>query len=43
MIEADKIREMYSAGLYTHRSLAKIFNIGKTNVGEIILNKKWSK
>jgi hypothetical protein len=41
METANKIRELYSTGDYSHRELAKMFNIGKTQIGSIVNNKRW--
>lgn len=38
---ANEIRELYKTKEYSHRDLAKIFNLGKSEIGKIILNKKW--
>lgn len=38
---ADRIRIEYSTGKYTYKQLADKFNIGKTNIGYIIQNKRW--
>jgi hypothetical protein len=38
---ANEIRELYSTGSYTYRSLAKKYDIGKTEIGYIIKNKRW--
>jgi hypothetical protein len=39
---ASKIRELYMTEKYSHRELAKMFGIKKTNVGYIIANKRWT-
>lgn len=41
MATAEKIRTLYATGCYTQRELAKMFDIGKTNIGYIINGKRW--
>jgi hypothetical protein len=41
MQTADLIRSEYSTGKFTQRQLAFKYNIGKTQVGSIINNKRW--
>ncbi len=41
MATADKIRTLYATGHYTQRELARIFGLGKTNIGYIINDKRW--
>lgn len=41
MATADKIRALYATGHYTQRELARIFGLGKTNIGYIINDKRW--
>ena len=36
-----EIRNMYKTGNYSHREISKIFNISKTNTGDIIRKKIW--
>lgn len=38
---ANRIREIYSTGNYTHRQLAKMFVISKTQVWSILNNLSW--
>jgi len=38
---ANNIRRLHSGGYYSHRELAEKYNIGKTQVGYIINNKRW--
>ena len=35
------IRNMYYSGKFSHRQLAKIFNVGKTTIGYIVRNETW--
>ena len=38
---ANSIRKLYSTGIHSHRKIAAMFNIKKTEVGYIINNKRW--
>lgn len=40
--EVIEIRELYKTGKYSHRTLATIFNIGKTAIYNIINKRSWS-
>lgn len=39
--KAKEIRELYKTGNYSHRELAKIFNVGKTTIGSVLNNTAW--
>lgn len=36
-----EIRNLYATGKYTTRQLAKIYNVGKTLIGDIIRETRW--
>lgn len=35
------IRELYAKGRATHRQLAKVYNVSKTQIGRILRNEQW--
>jgi DNA-binding XRE family transcriptional regulator len=37
--KVSRIRELYNAGQYSHRQLAKIFNVSKTTISQVLRNK----
>lgn len=37
-----KIRKEYSTGTYSHRELAKIFNVGKSTIHTVVTKQTWS-
>lgn len=39
---ANKIREIYKEGKYSHSEIGEMFGIKKTQVGYILQNKRWS-
>jgi hypothetical protein len=39
--KAREIRRLYSTGRFTHRSIAPIFGVGKTTIGDIISGRLW--
>lgn len=39
--QIKQIRELYKTKQYSHRKLAKIFNVTKSNIGNIVNNKTW--
>jgi len=41
MKDALEIRRLYKTKLYSYRKLAKMFCLGKTQIGYIIQNKRW--
>ena len=41
--KVDKIRKKYSTGNYTHRKLAKEYNVSKRTIGQVLGNLTWTK
>ena len=42
LIQVEQIIQLYSSGYYTHRKLAELANISKSQVYRIIKGKSWT-
>jgi predicted XRE-type DNA-binding protein len=39
--QVDEIRELYKKGNFTHQKLAEMYNISRSQIGNIVNNKRW--